>query len=501
MREFFILLKYGASNVYSQRLSSKKKKYNSFKNQLILSLLGSLPLGIVVFFFTKDLFTKLYSVDPQISKLMFLFWITILSLFFIVGYLGMAMYSLSRNEEIEFLLTLPIKRRTLTIYQIFVSTISQLFVLSFYFFIYLSYMIVSKENIIFGILKLFVHFLFLISFSSVIAVLLGGKTNKGIVRKINVLISLFAIFFYFLIISFQNVNMDQVQSLVKFFDFTTKPYNILAWSFISNKLFIFALLLSILFTLVFSILANKLAFEPVERKTSKNYKIKGYGTVMKAIYRKDLKATLRYEQFLYFVLYPIGFGIFFSFINKDYFVTLFTVIPITTFYVAFETAILTNAEFTNLQTILTYPVKFTTLMIPKIIIPTSINLLIVLSVFMFSAFKTNLSYLSYLIVPITFLLFSMSSIIGMYFVAKNPPKTENMNRIFGIGQTFIIEGITMGLAFGSILPISFLINPQTSFKMRIISILIMIASIFISSVISVFTFKKLKKHLELSLEN
>lgn len=500
MREFFVLLKYGASVTSSQRLSSKKKKYNSFKNQLILSLLGSLPLGIVIFFFTKDLFTKLYAADPQISKLMFLFWMTILSLFFIVGYIGMAMYSLSRNEEIEFLLTLPIKRRTLTIYQIFVSTISQLFVLSFYFFIYLSYMIVTKENIFFGIIKLIVHFLFLISFSSVISVLLGGKTSKGVVRKINVLISLFAIFFYFVIISFQNVNMEQVQSLIKFFDFTTKPYNILALSFISDKLFVFALILSVLFSLIFSFLADKLAFEPIQRKTSKNYKIKGNGSLIKAIFRKDLKATLRYEQFLYFVLYPVGFGIFLSFINKDYFLTIITVIPITTFYVALETAILTNAEVSNLQTILTFPVKLTTLLIPKIIIPTSINLFIVLGVFVFSAFKSNLSYLSYLIIPITFLMFSMSSIIGMYFVTKNPQKSENMSKLFGIAQTFIIEGITISLSFGSMLPISFLINPQSSIKIKVISILVMLASITVSLLISILTFKKLRKILELSFE-
>jgi ABC-2 type transport system permease protein len=329
---------------------------------------------------------------------------------------------------------------------------------------------------------------------------LGGKTSKGVVRKINVLISLFAIFFYFVIISFQNVNMEQVQSLIKFFDFTTKPYNILALSFISDKLFFYALLLSILFTLIFYILADKLAFEPIQRKTSKNYKIKGYGSVIKALYRKDFKATLRYEQFLYFILYPIGFGIFFSFINKDYFLTIITVIPITTFYVALETAILTNAEVSNLQTILTFPVKLTTLLIPKIIIPTSINLFIVLGVFVFSAFKSNLSYLSYLIIPFTFLMFSMSSIIGMYFVTKNPQKSENMSKLFGIAQTFIIEGITISLSFGSMLPISFLINPQSSIKIKVISILVMLASITVSLLISILTFKKLRKILELSFE-
>lgn len=501
MREFFILLKYGGSTVYSQPLISKKKKYNLLKNQLILSLIGSVPLGIIIFFFTKDLFTNLYSVDPRISKLMFLFWMTILSLFFIIGYLGMAMYSLSRNEEIELLLTMPIKRRTLTIYQIFVSTISQMFVLSFYFFIYLSYMIVTKDNIILGITRLLVHFMFLLSFSSVIAVLLGGRTSKGFVRKLNVFISLFAIFFYLFIISFQNVKIDQFQAIAKLFNFITKPYNIFAWSFISNNLFFLASVITILLVLIFSKLADNLAFEPIERKTSKNYRIKGPGNIIKAIYSKDLKATLRYEQFLYFILYPIGFGIFFSFINKDYFITLFTIIPITTFYVAFETAILTNSELLNIKTILSYPIKFSTLMFPKVIIPTSINFVIVFGIFIISAFKENLTLLSYMIIPITFLLFSMSSIIGIYFVIKNPPKTENMNRIFGIGQTFIIEGITMGLAFGSILPIVFLNNPQTSFKSKIIFLLIMFASICTSIIISITIFRKLKKHLDIWIEN
>ncbi|MBO8161026.1 MAG: hypothetical protein H0Z24_05270 [Thermosipho sp. (in: Bacteria)] len=495
MKEFFTLLKYGVSSFQPQRLTSKNKKYSFLKNQLILSLISSLPLGILVFFFSKDLFTKLYSIDPQITKLMLLFWMTILSLFFIIGFVGMAMYSLSRNDEIELLLTMPIKRRTLTAYQLFVSTISQMFVLSFYFFIYLSYTFVTKENIILGLFKVFVHFGFLISLSSVVAILLGGKANKGIVRKINVFLSLAAIFFYFSIISFQNINVEQFQGLANILNFSSKPYNFLAWSFISAKTLIFSTVSLIFLLVLFSILSNKLAFEPVERRVKKEYKIKGSGSQIKAIYRKDFIATRRYEQFLYFILYPIGFGVFFSLINENSLLTIFTIIPITTFYVAFETAILVTAEVSNLETTLTYPIKFSNLMFPKIVIPTTINFLIMLVVILVSIFRAEIIPILFLTIPITFILFIMSSIIGAYFVLKNPPKTENMSKIFGVGQTFAIEGITMGTAFGAIFPLIFLSKPDANIKVKIISTLISITAILLSLTISTITFKKLKKLL------
>ncbi|SHH51818.1 hypothetical protein [Thermosipho atlanticus] len=495
MREFFILLKYGITSFQPQRSSTKKNKYNSFKNTLILSLFGSLPLGIIVFFFSKSFFTKLNSVDPQITKLLFLFWMTILSLFFIIGYIGMAMYAFSRNEEIELLLTMPIKRKILTIYQIFVSTISQIFVLSFYFFIYLAYSVVTKENLFLAIIKIFTHFLFLLAFSSVIAILLGKKANKGIVRKINLLISLSAIFFYFFIISFQNINVMEFQALANLLSFSNKAYNFLVWSFISSETLLFAFITAFFLIIIFSILANNMAFESIERKTKKNYKIKGSGSVFKAIFYKDFKAVKRYEQFLYFILYPIGFGIFFSLVNKDPFVTIFTIIPITTFYVAFETAILTTAEVSNIKITLTYPIKLTNLMVPKISIPTILNFLIVVGVFLISSIKMSPSPLILIILPISFLLFTMSSIIGMYFVVKNPPSTENMSKIFGIWQTLTIEGITMGTGFGAIFPLIFLSNPQASYSTKLFSLLAMIGSITVAVIISITTFKKLKRLL------
>jgi len=166
MRDFIILLKY-LSNPYMNTSKSKKSSVSkNFSKQLLGYAIGSIPLGIFVFVFSKQIFEKLYMVDPAASRLMFLFWVSILSLFFIVGFIGLAMYSLSRNDELEILLTMPISRTTLTVFQIFTATISQIYVLVFFVFVTLAYLIAAKGNILIGIVQLIVHLAFLLLLSS-----------------------------------------------------------------------------------------------------------------------------------------------------------------------------------------------------------------------------------------------------------------------------------------------------------------------------------------------
>ncbi|QTA38739.1 hypothetical protein JYK00_04315 [Thermosipho ferrireducens] len=493
MKNFWILLKYLSNPhiVQNTRKTRRRMKSNSL-NRIISYIFGAIPMGIFVYIFSKKIFENLYAVDPVTVKLLFLFWITLLSLFFIAGFVGLAMYSLSRNDEIELLLTMPISRSVLTAYQIFMATVSQIFILIFFIFITISYAIVIGENIFFSIFKIILHITFLIVFSSILGVLFGGKTTKSFTKRFYMIMMLLSVFFYFSIISLTNVSTSNLQNITKFFIFSTKEYNLLAWSFISRKTFLFAFLSTIVLSVVFVLISNKTAFEPVQRKQKNKYLIKGSGSILKAIIKKDLKAAARYERFLYFVLYPLGFSIFMMFMTENTFAPIMYTIPIFTFYIALETGILTISEFSKIDLVSIYPVRFSAFMFPKIFITTSLNFLILFAVSVVSVFLYTIKPIMFTSLLFSIFLFCMSAILGAYFAIRSPNiKSNNMNRIFSIPATFLIEGITMGLAIGSVLPLSLLANGFEKYKPLLI--LIMIGSIITTIIISWIFMRKLKQ--------
>lgn len=497
MREFLILLKY-LSNPY---INTSRKKSNTnisrrFFNQLIGYLIGSVPLGAFVFIFSNKIFQQLYAVDQLAAKYLFLFWITLLSLFFAVGFIGLAMYSLSRNDEIELLLTMPISRSTLTSFQIFSATISQIYVLVFFIAISLAYFLSVKENILLGVFKILIHIAFLIIFSSNIAILIGGKTSKSFTRRFYMIILLLSMFFYFFIIALVDVEVDKLQNFAKMMIFSSQEYNFLGWAFISNKTFVYSIIATILLSISFSYISKQLAFEPVQTTKKKDFKIKGSGSVFKAVIRKDLKAAIRYEQFLYFILYPIGFSIFMMFLNEQEGLYIFT-IPIFTFYIALETAILLVSEVSKIELSLVYPIKLRTLLFPKIFIPVGLNFSLLLGIYVVSGFIFSFQLLNFIGLLFSLLLFIMSSILGAYFALKSKNVSiNNMNRIFSVPQIFIIEGITFGLGFAIIIPLGMLIQNG---MLKWWEWTIMLSGIFATILISYLFLKGLKKEIQKKL--
>ncbi|ONN27099.1 hypothetical protein XJ44_04720 [Thermosipho affectus] len=490
MREFVILLKYLSNpHLYGKKKSSVK---GNFLRQLLAYMMGAIPLGVMVFFFSKKIFVELYKVDQMAAKYMFLMWNSILSLFFVVGFIGLAMYSLSRNDEMELLLTMPISRTVLTAFQIFSATLSQLYTLSFFVFVSLSYIISVKQNILLGILQIILHIFFLIVFSSVVAVLIGGKTSKSFTRRFYMIVLLLSMFFYFFVIAMMDVDVSKLQNMAKLFIFSSKEYNFLAWSFISEKTFFYSLVSTVLLTFSFVGISRKVGFEPVQSKRKRGYKISSAGSPIKAVFKKDMKAALRYEQFLYFILYPLGFGIFMMFINRsDFLHSIFYTIPIFTFYIALETGILTFSEVSKIEVSSMYPIRFSTLMMPKIVLPLGLNFLILLLVFFISLFFAPFSVFIFLILIFSLILFFMSGVLGAYYAIKSPNvKSNNMNRIFTVSATFIIETITMGLAFGIIMPYFVIIRSENAPWWLY---LIFISSIVFSVLLSFVYIKRLKK--------
>jgi len=490
MREFFILLKYG---IALSNISRGKNKKASLYSAIIPAIL----IGFVSFMITKNTFEILSNVDPLAPYIFINFWTTLISIFFIVGFVGLAVNSFTLNEEIEFLLNLPIRRSTIAIYQIFTSTVSQFFALFLYIGVYISY--VHTYNFGFStIIKGLLQIVFMISFASILTILIGKKIKRAIARKIVTVANVITPFLIFILIGSNWDTTSQVRKLgiLKYIDFSLSNCNFLTWSIKDGIVFpISSLMISLIFIVVFIFLSKNLEFMQRETRKVKRIKIKGGGSPIKAIYIKDIKTAIRIDQFIFFIIYPLGFGIFMSILNADVFTAIFSAMPIIIIYVALESAILTAKEYLYIETVKTYPVNFGKLLVPKISIPTILNTLILFMELVIFSILKGLQLKFFVFLPISFVLLIMSSLMGAYEIIKNPPKTENMSRILGFGPIMLVEGVTLGSVFAIIFPIMKVLTSdfQSKLYLYLVGYLLPTATLIACMIYSYYLYKKIKE--------
>ncbi|MFN4224514.1 MAG: hypothetical protein ACK4E1_06930, partial [Fervidobacterium nodosum] len=145
MSELWLLFKYiGLSPTTMQTAQQTKRKKAKIGNTnyalkyILTMIIGILPMFLFILYSNKSIYSKLYEAlkfYPQFKEIGIMFYmmnITMFSIFYIVGFIGTGMYAFSRTDELELLLTMPIKRRILTIYNLIISLSSQLFTIAFF---------------------------------------------------------------------------------------------------------------------------------------------------------------------------------------------------------------------------------------------------------------------------------------------------------------------------------------------------------------------------------
>ena len=450
MREFLILLKYGMAFSHAPRRGKKRVSLYSY-------IVPAAVIGLVAFYTTRSTFSTLSQVDPLAPKIFINFWTTLLSMFFIVGFIGLSINSFTLNEEIEFLLNLPIRRTVLLFYQIFVSTLTQFFALFLYIGIYASYTMVSNNSFL-VLFKGIIQLIFMISLASILTILIGKRIKKATVRKIVMVINIVTPFLIFLLIgSNESITKNAMgeSGILRYIAFSFSNYNFLTWAIKDGIFPIISLVISIIFVVSFVFLSKDVEFSQSESKSgkTKDFKLMGSGVPIKAIYIKDIKTALRIDQFIFFIIYPVAFGIFMAVMNNDIFTAIFASMPVIIIYVAIESAILTAKEYLYIETVKTYPISLGKILMPKIIIPTTLNTIILLVEFIIFSFLKGLQFKFFIFLPISFVLLIMNSLMGAYQTVKNPPKTENISRVLGFGSIMLVEGITLGSVFAVIFPL------------------------------------------------
>lgn len=491
MRELFLLLKYvGLYPSYQIKISQKHATRKSRAlTQVFVTLVGVLPAGIFVYLTNYKLFSSFRNLPQNLAQqvgAMFLnFSLTIFSIFYVVGFVGNAMYSLARNDETEYLLTLPIRRQSLVLYNILVSSNSQFYTVAFLLGAVLGYASGLELNLLSNILRVFLHVYFLTSISLLLALAFGGLASRDFVRKLNVLLTLGLIFVYFGFSYIYDAKLPRLQfddkiteRFARWFLFVNSDYNLFSWTFSSKGVFFLAsLLISAVASTIFIALAPKLAFEPTLRKVG-NQSSKKTARLFEnwwrmrnglfAIFWKDWKLLRRNEQFLFLILYPLGLGIFMILVSAGsarYLSLPF--IGVSVFYCAIEAGILLSKEMLQREFSLTLPVKAFGLFFSKLLIPTSLNVALFALIALISFLIGRFDKFILLLFPIHVLLLILSSLVGAYFSLKRPGKSKN--QAFDVVAVFVIQGITFGLAFSILMPTSALIYGKNLSQMEVLT--------------------------------
>lgn len=513
------------------KIHNKKSVTNYATMHLLSFLLGLLPMGIILFVLNFQIYRNLYdalksySQYRQVGVLFYFTNMTTFSLFYIVGFAGTGMYAFSRSEEMEFLLTLPIKRRVLTLYNLIFSIFNQLFTLIFFLATTLGYMIGFKVYTVDFILRTFLQLYFLTIISALIAVLFGGVASRRVVKKLNTFLLLFLVFIFLGLSYLQDLDLNQLdqngnlEALLRWMALASSKWNVISWAYSEDALYlILSIIISILSTALFWYYSEKVIYEEVRERKKKGYekhkKYADYANITDKkislkyllihkitpgpFFWKDWKLLLRNDQFIFLLFYPFAFGLFMVFISNNPISAVIPFFVVATLYAALESGIITLNEFKYKETIDVLPVKSKDVILPKVIIPVTLNLFCLIGLILASVLTKKFTKLFFAYVPLSFSLFYLASIIGAYYSIKKPGKKPNQP--FSTLATFKIEGLTLSLASGTFLPLLTIFSTPSTKHIPAwvvyISWTAFISSLLITIILIVVYYRKLRKILE-----
>jgi len=507
MRELRILFKYlGLSLNLQNTAKTKRKKITSSKEPnyalryILLMFSSILPMAVFLTISNYNIY-KLLAHYPDVAKSFFISSMSIFSLFYVVGFIGTGMHAFSRSDEMELLLTMPISRSVLTVYNLIVTLANQFFTLGFFVASVLGFLLAVRTNIFGFILRTLLHIAFLTSLSALLTVVSGGISSKRFVRRLNAVILLLLVAVYLFFVQIQDVNVEQLGEnarFVKFVAFTTSKYNPFNWSYSDDRLLLISvIILTGAFLYSFWYFAERVVYENTHAKKEKNkpneviVNQRTYASKFGGFLWKDLKLLSRSEQFVFLIFYPAVFSFFMLFAGGSSMNAAIPFLAIASLYCAIEAGLLTRNDFEYREILRTLPVTTQTIITPKLAIPIILNesLLIIVAVisYIFGKFEKN----SLFLFPLSIAIFGLSALIGSYYSIVDPGKTKN--NPFSLKATFIIEGIVLGLSFGLLITLTIILAKPSLTTWKFYAVwLTFIGSLIALIILMMIYYRKLK---------
>ncbi|MGM0640301.1 MAG: hypothetical protein ACQESN_02610 [Thermotogota bacterium] len=478
MNDLLLILKYGFKNK-----ARPKKKGLMSNNSVFGNIFGYLFPAILFMFIMLPFMLNLFN-STQIeimqgvtfADLMASMYIALMSLFFFLQYSPAIINTLFNNDNIEFLLTTPIKKGT-----IFISSAIDSFLVSglpigMMLSVIIAYGVASEVNIMNLIISSIGYIFLMISLSLIAGLIFSyfiGKTAAKRFSQLMYFVSIFAFVFMTNFIPTEQINQAQEGQLSGIFGNMTFltgeifPHTVLLDSMKNNNFYFgfISILISLFFVVVIYAVSSKLDFV-TSRKKSKNKEQKIKLTGGMPVLKKDLKLLQRDSQSLFLILYPLLFPLIFMFINVQ---SMAAMNIMFIFIGSMYAAILSVGMMVNDMKIWpipkTYPIKTEQFINNKISIPLIIFLTEYVIITIISAVMGYTNIIDYfMVIPVGLLLY-YAALYGVKTYLKNPKRdTSNKNNVLTFKETIVFEGIIMGIGiaiFG--LLTTYKMNMQNSF--------------------------------------
>ncbi|WP_448516042.1 hypothetical protein [Pseudothermotoga sp.] len=457
MRQLFVLLKYGLSTGYRRR-GGRSGRLPSSIVTIVASLLIGLPLASMFF----EVFKILSSVtigSYDLSSLLVFQWTFLSGLLFLASFVPSLISSFSRNEEIQLLLTFPVKRWTIVAYQMILTLSLQPFAVVMYLFVFPAYVVARGGNLFLGILVAFLFVLLMLSVSVLLSCVFGFFVSRPVARRFTVVSLIASVVLFFLATQFlpnyarSLLTRDPTalsSAILKFMH----PLNVFAWPIkaMDEPIYaLFMLILSFSLSLLSSPLAEKLSFEQVSFIGRHKTAIFKGGKM----FWKDARLMARSEQGLFMLVYPIAFAVLFGLSLKSPVPALVISLVLSGMYAAYNSAMLTKQELSVWPLPLVFPLRDVDILLPKLFVPSLIYWALFSALLVFFKFWFSMPAVVFLFVPMVLVTFVFSSTLGMFFYLRQSSKVElsNPSRVLNFTKTMIIQGLLLVIALVHLLPL------------------------------------------------
>jgi ABC-2 type transport system permease protein len=436
----------------------------------------------------------------SLGKVMAGFFLTISGFFFLISFSATSSYLFMRNEEIDMLLVLPVKRVSIIAYQIMISTVYQGLTLSVFIGIALPFHLRVDPSPWIGIPALVLVVIDTVLLASIVSVAFGKFMSRAAARKVMFVVQITAGFMFFIIVQLVPRSTDNIplylQKLASAWGVLSNPMNVFTWSVKASEQPIYLLVglgaIPVLGYIFFRV-ASSIKFEPVSYTKGRTKTVSFNGRSRGVLLRRELKIYKRYEQLIYYLFYPVVFGLIFGLISDDAVASIFTTVLISTIFTTIQSAFLMGREFPFIETTKTLPISLGRMIALKATLPVLLGSVLFVGVLTTSILVKGESFGYFVVVPIVFVLYITSSLLGIRGVLVSPPdQMDNPNTFMRTKFVLLNQVICMGLSFGAIMPLTTILSGASESNSNIWLILISLASLAVAILISIFSYKKVK---------
>lgn len=459
------------------RYSSLNLARSSNKRRLILTgerhpLLGffvrnlsvAVVFGIMITVFfvsmmerqSTDIFNyTIEEIGISLGELMVSPWLFIGTIVFLASAAPGMVYNVFDSPDIEFLLTLPVRRSSIVM-------VKNLEILPYYSmglatvfpaYIILGYFCRGWTGLFLGFLAAIIYLGFLWALSFLIASVLNMFMGRMVARRVSLMVYMVSIMlFVFAYNTFipDLSNAGSIDTLVRYGRFMTSPFFPYTWfsrAILGHHLWWIASVIPVALVYGTTRLNARLEFS----KPRSRAKRRGFVSHNRFLpgFRKDLLLLRRDPQLLYMLIYPVVFSAIFLF-QKETTTASFMYVQLTALYSGLTSALLLRQEFLIWPIPLIFPMNIGDLVLPKVVIPTvAYSLIYTLMILVLSLIGLVDPWMS-IFIPMVLLIIFSSTLLGARIFLRRPNRPVKGRNIFTITEVLVIQGITLLWTFSTI---------------------------------------------------